>query len=151
LRVCGLGVGLAPQLLERYQSLTPFADVPEALQQLKDHGAKLAILSNADPDMLNDLVAGARLDTVFDHLISVRVAGTFKPAPRVYALATQTFDCKPGDIIFVSANRWDVAGAKSFGFRTVWVNRSRAPDEYADWAADRVVPDLSELNSATAK
>lgn len=143
LNVCGLAADIAPELLESYQRLAPFAEVPAALQRLKASGTKLAILSNADTDMLDDLVANAQLDGVFDHLISVRVAGTFKPAPRVYALATEVFRCEPAAITFVSSNRWDAAGAKAFGFKTLWVNRSAAPDEYAKLPADKTIADLS--------
>ena len=143
LNVCGLAADVAPGLLESYQRLAPFAEVPATLRRLKASGAKLAILSNADPDMLDDLVISARLEGVFDHLISARVAGTFKPAARVYALSLVVFHCEPGAITFVSSNRWDAAGAKAFGFNTIWVNRTEAPDEYADLPADRVVADLS--------
>jgi 2-haloacid dehalogenase len=146
LEVCGVPESVAPQLLGSYQSLAPFVEVPAALRRLKASGAKLAILSNADTDMLDDLVSNARLDGVFDYLISVRVAGTFKPSPRVYALATEVFNCEPGAITFVSSNRWDAAGAKAFGMKTIWVNRSSAPDEYPDHAADKTVPDLSLLD-----
>ncbi len=145
LAVCGLPADVAPGLLESYQRLAPFAEVPTTLRRLKASGAKLAILSNADPDMLDDLVVNARLEGVFDYLISARVAGTFKPAPRVYAQATEVFRCEPRAITFVSSNRWDVAGAKAFGFKTLWVNRSGLPDEYGDLPADKSVSDLSFL------
>ena len=143
LNVCGVPADVAPILLESYQRLAPFAEVPATLRRLKADGAKLAMLSNADTDMLDDLVINARLEGVFDHLISARVAGTFKPAPRVYALATEVFHCEPAAITFVSSNRWDAAGGKAFGFKTLWVNRSAAPDEYADLPADKTVVDLS--------
>ncbi len=143
LTASGSSQDLAPRLLASYQRLAPFADVADSLAKLKAGGGRLAILSNADPDFLEQLVGHAQLRGMFDRLLSVSAAGTFKPSPRVYQLATDAFGCQPGDITFVSANRWDCAGAKAFGFRTVWVNRSGAPSEYADLAADRVVADLS--------
>ena len=145
LAVCGLEASLAPQLLESYQRLAPFAEVPATLRRLKDGGAKLAILSNADTDMLDDLVVNASLDGVFDNLISARAAGTFKPSPSVYALATEVYNCEPAAITFLSSNRWDVAGAKAFGFKTIWINRSGLPDEYPDLPADQTLPDLGNL------
>ena len=41
----------------------------------------------------------------------------------------------------------DVAGAKSFGFRTVWINRFSEPDEYWDLSPDLVLPDLISLRA----
>lgn len=143
LAVTGLAPSLAPQLLDSYRRLAAFQEAPGSLAAAKDRGARLAILSNADPDMLDELVANAGLRDVFEHLLSASPTGTYKPAPAVYRLATDAFDCTPRDITFVSSNRWDCAGAKAFGFKTLWVNRSAAPPEYGDLAADRVVPDLA--------
>ena len=145
LAVCGLDAEVAPRLLETYQRLQAYPEVPEVLHQLKASGAKLAILSNGDMDMLEDIVLNAGLNGLFDAVISVVVAGTFKPAPRVYALATEVYGVSPGDITFLSSNRWDIAGAKAFGFKAIWVNRSGAPDEYPDLAADQIISSLLPL------
>lgn len=142
LAATGLAASLAPQLLESYRALEAFPEVSDSLKVAKARGARLAILSNADPNMLDELVAHAGLIGLFDHLLSVRAAGTYKPAPAVYRLATDAFGCVPSDINFVSSNRWDCAGAKAFGFKTLWVNRPGAPAEYCDLAADRVVENL---------
>jgi 2-haloacid dehalogenase len=70
-----------------------------------------------------------------------------KPRPEVYAVVTDRFGIPPEQVIFVSSNRWDVMGAATFGFRPVWVNRARLPDEYADPPPPRVIPDLAALPS----
>jgi 2-haloacid dehalogenase len=145
LSVCGVDPAIAPRLLETYQRLQAYPEVPEVLHHLKSIGAKLAILSNGDTDMLDDIVQSAGLEGLFDALISVRVAGTFKPVPRVYALATDVFGVTPAEITFLSSNRWDIAGAKAFGFATIWVNRTGAPDEYPDLTPDCVVSNLLPL------
>jgi 2-haloacid dehalogenase len=145
LRMTGLDEAIAPRLLESYQRLAAFPEVESVLRALKARGAKLAILSNGDTDMLDDLVEGANLDGVFDALISTRVAGTFKPVPKVYALATEVFNVKPDAITFVSSNRWDIAGAASFGFQTIWVNRAGNPDEYPQFPASKTMADLTAL------
>ena len=151
LSACGLDKTLAPLLLESYQRLDPFPEVRAALQRLRDSGAHLAILSNADPDMLDDLVANSGLEGVFEYLITARVAGTFKPSPSVYALATEVYQCAPADVVLVSSNRWDIAGAKAFGFVTVWVNRAGQPDEYPETAADQRIADFSSMKAAARK
>jgi 2-haloacid dehalogenase len=48
-------------------------------------------------------------------------------------------------VTFVSSNRWDVMAGVSVGFRGVWVNRTKMPDEYAEFAPQRVVADLGAL------
>jgi 2-haloacid dehalogenase len=133
------------RLLAAYRTMDAYPEVAEVLGALKGRGARLAILSNGDPDMLDDAVRAAKLENLFDAVLSVTAAGVFKPAPAVYRLATERFGCTPGDISFQSSNRWDIAGAKAFGFHTVWINRTTAPDEYPGLQPDRVVRDLREL------
>ena len=38
-------------------------------------------------------------------------------------------------------------GATAFGFRTVWINRGNAPDEYPDFPPAAVVANLTGLLS----
>lgn len=71
----------------------------------------------------------------------------FKPRPEVYALVTDRFSCPPGDVTFVSSNRWDVMGAIAFGFNAYWINRGGMPDEYAECAPQQVLLDLTTLTS----
>jgi 2-haloacid dehalogenase len=105
----------------------------------------VAILSNGDADMLNDAVRSAKLDKTFDAVISVVHAGIFKPAPKVYEVGLAKLGAAPAEVSFQSSNRWDIAGAKAFGLRCVWVNRLGAPEEYPDLRPDRTVRDLRAL------
>jgi 2-haloacid dehalogenase len=132
-------------LLASYRTMDAYPEVGEALAALKARGDKLAILSNGDPDMLDDAVRAAKLGNLFDAVLSVSAAGTFKPVAKVYQLVLGHFGGKPGDVSFMSSNRWDIAAAKAFGFRCVWINRTGQPDEYPDLAPDRVVRDLRAL------
>lgn len=141
----GVPPGVREQLLAAYRSMQAFPEVPGVLQRLKSQGAKVAILSNGDPDMLTDAVTSARLGNTFDAVLSVRDAGIFKPDMAVYRLVLDRFGGNANDVSFQSSNRWDIAGAEVFGFRTVWINRSGAPDEYPDMAADRIVTNLTAL------
>ena len=125
-----------------------FAEVPDVLQALKAQGAQVAILSNGDPDMLADAVNAAGLQGVFDAVLSVRDAGIFKPDMAVYRLVLDRFGGTASEVSFQSSNRWDIAGAHVFGFQTVWINRSGAPNEYPDMPAGRIVKNLSALVSA---
>ena len=142
----GVPKGVREELLSAYRSLKPYPEVPDALDDLKGAGARLAILSNGDPEMLDAAVHAAGFDGVFDAVLSVsQVGGIFKPAPKVYAMATDFFAVKPAAITFLSSNRWDIAGATAFGFKTIWINRANAPDEYAEFAPNRVIANLGEL------
>ncbi|HEY7084824.1 MAG TPA: haloacid dehalogenase type II [Hyphomicrobiaceae bacterium] len=137
--------GVRQGLLAAYRTMEAYPEVAGVLAALKAQGARVAILSNGDPDMLEDAVRAANLAQNVEAVLSVRAAGIFKPAPEVYRLATDRFDCRPQDISFQSSNRWDIAGAKAFGFRCVWINRTGAADEYPDLRPDHVLGDLTGL------
>ncbi|MEM6461295.1 MAG: haloacid dehalogenase type II [Pseudomonadota bacterium] len=132
-------------LLEAYWKLDCYEEVPTVLKSLKDSGARLAILSNGSPEMLASAVKNAALDTILDDVFSVDALETFKTAPTVYEMVTTIYRLYPDAVSFQSSNRWDIAGAKKFGFRTVWINRTSNPDEYLDFSPDAVLPNLQKL------
>jgi 2-haloacid dehalogenase len=138
---------LRPKLLDAYRELDAFPDARATVAKLKASGVKVAILSNGSPPMLDAAVNASGMAGSFDALFSVESVRVYKPRPEVYALVTDGFAIKPHDVVFVSSNRWDVAGAAAFGFRPFWVNRARMPDEYADMPPLRVIADLSALAS----
>jgi 2-haloacid dehalogenase len=144
-RVPSVDRALRDRLLDAYMKLDAFPDARAALRDLKARGEKTAILSNGSPAMLDAAVNAAALKNDLDAVISVDAVRMYKPRPEVYALATEAFSCSPADVVFISSNRWDVMGAAAFGFRTAWINRTNAPDEYAGPPPPVVLADLRGL------
>ncbi|MBI3857599.1 MAG: haloacid dehalogenase type II [Planctomycetes bacterium] len=138
-----LGIPADESLAKAWRTLPPFPEVDAALQRL--HGRPLTILSNGTQAMLDDVVRAAKLAGHFQHILSVDAVRRFKPSPSVYALATQALGFEAKEILFVSSNGWDAAGAKSAGFTVCWVNRLKAPAEELGAAADYVVESLDQL------
>lgn len=132
-------------LLEAYWRLDCYPEVPAVLKALKAEGARIAILSNGSPAMLEAAVKSAALDTVLDDIFSVDLVRRFKTDPSVYDMVATSWRLYPGSVSFQSSNRWDVAGAAKFGFRTVWVNRTAQPDEYQDYPPSLILPSLDGL------
>ncbi|MBG6142932.1 2-haloacid dehalogenase [Labrenzia sp. EL_142] len=136
---------LRDDLLNAYWELDCYPEVPQVLTDLKATGAKIAILSNGSPAMLEAAAKAAGLTDLFDEIFSVDDLRTFKTDPQVYEMVTTQFRIYPEEVSFQSSNRWDIAGATAFGFRTVWMNRMGMPDEYADLAPKAVLADLTGL------
>jgi len=109
------------RIMDKYVHLDLYPDAKAALAALKGH--KLAILSNGSSQMLNDLVKNTGLDQVLDATISIDSERIFKPAPQAYTLIEKKLGVKPSEVIFVSSNPFDVAGAKSFGLNVAWIER----------------------------
>jgi 2-haloacid dehalogenase len=136
---------LRASLLDAYRKLDAYPDAPGTLATLKARGARLAILSNGSPGMLASAVEAAGLSSLFDAVLSVDDVRAYKPRSDVYALVTAEFGVKPPDVVFASSNRWDIMGATTFGFRTVWINRSRLPDEYELFPPAQRLAGLADL------
>jgi len=133
------------RLTDAYLTLATFPEVGEALAGLKAMKLRLAILSNGSPAMLRPVVAHAGLRGLIGTVISVDQRKIYKPAPAVYRLAMERLRVPKEAIGFVSSNCWDACGAKSFGFRTFWINRTGAPVDELGATPDHVIGSLAEL------
>ena len=128
-------VGIEPSesivkaLFDKYLDLDPYPEAKDALGKLKSLGGyKLAILSNGSNAMLSALVRNSGLDAYLDATISVDGARKFKPHPHCYALVEKVLGFKNDEVMFVSSNSFDVAGAKHFGFKVAWIQRGGGVD-----------------------
>jgi 2-haloacid dehalogenase len=142
-------LGLSPserqieRLMNAYLSLACFPEVKAALARLASRPC--AILSNGSPAMLAAAVRSSGLGPSLQHVISVDEVKTFKPSPLVYALGPKRTGIPAGDLLFVSSNAWDAAGAKAFGYQVAWCNRMKAPAEELGITADYEISSLAEL------
>ena len=127
-------------LMNEYRKLETYPDVAPTLAKLK---VKQAILTNGSPDMIEPLVRHSGLK--FDAVLSVDELKIFKPAPEVYQLAVDRLRVPKESIGFVSSNCWDALGAKSFGLRVFWINRSKAPVDRLGFQPDAIVGSLDEV------
>ncbi len=133
------------ELLNLYKVLSPFTEVRDTLKKLKQSNYKLAILSNGTPDLLNELVVSNQLKDIFDDIFSVEEAGIFKPDAKVYDLPINKYNIEKNEVLFLSANTWDVSGAGNYGYNTVWVNRNNNIFDKLDFEPNQQISNLSEL------
>lgn len=136
---------LRQRLLGLYWELQAYPEVPAMLKALKDAGMNTAILSNGSPAMLDGAVQSAGLAGVLDDVLSVESVGVFKPDSRVYDLVGERFGCAKDEVLFVSSNGWDAAGAAGYGFVTAWVNRAGEPVDRLPWKPAHTLPDLTSI------
>lgn len=129
-----------------WQELEPFAEVRLALERLSSR-FRLVALSNGNADFLAHL-AKNRVRWDFDEIISVDRVGAFKPHPAVYRRATQILALEPSACLMVSANSFDVLGARACGLRAAFVNRRGLPYEDSPLQPDLTVTSFSELADA---
>lgn len=131
------------RLMSAWQLLSPFPEVVPALKRLKER-YQLVALSNGEPDFLEHLAAN-RIGWEFDRIISVQVVGAFKPHPGMYRRAAGLLGLDLSECLMVSANSFDVMGARMCGYRDAFVNRESLPFEETDYQPDVTVDDFTQL------
>lgn len=136
---------LRDDLMELYDRLDAYPEVPAMLKALKDAGVPTAILSNGTQDMIGKALDATGIASSLDHVLTVEPLAIYKPDPKVYQLAVDTFQTEPERILFFSSNAWDVSGASHFGFRVMWVNRFGHVRERLPAGPERVLDDLAGL------
>ena len=129
--------------LECWQQLSPFPEVRAGLEELATR-YKLVGLSNGDPEFLHHLATN-RIKWDFHDVISVTTMGVFKPHPSVYRRAAQILGLEVGECMMVSANSFDVVGARACGLRGAYVNRYDLPYEDTPYRSDVIVTNFTEL------
>lgn len=136
---------LREDLLSLYRVIEAYDDGRDILEAIGNETTlSRAILSNGNQDMLTTATQAAGLTDHLEALLSVEEVGTFKPSPVVYQMACDHFDAAPEEILFFSSNGWDIAGARHFGYQTIWVNRAgQAPEQLGD-GPHHIVSNLAE-------
>ena len=138
--------GADDEIMGIWQDLDAFPEVLPALHRLKER-YDLVALSNGDPHFLEHL-ASNRIGWDFDAIISVAEVGAFKPHPAVYRHAATRLGLEPAQCLMVSANSFDVLGARACGFPAAFVNRQGLPYEDSLLLPDVTVSDFTALTDA---
>ena len=118
-------------IVDGYAKLEPWPDVADALQTLRRHDVRLAMLSNLSERSLRANLVANRIDEHFEFVLSTDDARQYKPSPKAYDLAVRAFGVPKDEVGFAASASWDASGATWFGFPTAWVNRNGLAAEQA--------------------
>jgi 2-haloacid dehalogenase len=126
-----------------------FTDVKEGLVNLRelDHKILLCILSNGEQYFLDALISNNGIQKYFDQIISAEEAKKYKPSPEVYFLVLRRLSVKLSELILISSNLWDIAGAKNVGMGTCWINRKSSAMEELDLKPDYIISSIKDIKS----
>ena len=145
MKAYGITSSMRNELLDLYKNLSTFKEVPDVLKSLKEKNLKLAILSNGTPALLDQLVKSNNLENLFDDIFSIEEVGIYKPDSRVYDLPIKKYQIQKSEVIFLSANTWDVSGGGNYGYNSIWVNRNQNIFDNLDYDPKHKIKNLLEL------
>ncbi len=145
MRAFNIDKAMKNELLDLYRILSPYPEVKETLEKLKEKKYKLAILSNGTPSLLNELVKSNGLQNLFDDIFSIEEVKIYKPSSKVYDMPVRKYNIKNEEVAFLSANTWDVSGGGNYGFTSVWVNRNKNIFDNLDYKPKNEISGLNQL------
>ena len=145
MKIYNINDNMRNDLLNLYKILSTYKEVPETLKILKKKKFKLAILSNGTPKLLTHLVKSNNLENLFDDIFSIEDVGIYKPSPKVYELPLKKYKIKKHEVLFLSANTWDISGGGNHGYQTVWVNRNNNVFDNLDYVPKNQVQSLKGI------
>ena len=124
-----LGVGSAPELLAElvrpvpaYAVLELFGEVLATLEALRSRGVRMAVVSDAWPN-LPTLHAELGIHDFFEAYAISAVLGCRKPDPRMYRHASDALGLAPAECLFVDDDPELVAAAIDLGYLGLWMRR----------------------------
>ncbi|BCG03062.1 dehalogenase (plasmid) [Paraburkholderia sp. PGU19] len=108
------------RLLGVWGKMKPWNDSVAGLTSLRKEFV-IATLTNASMAAMIAIVKREKLP--FDAILTGELVHAFKPDPRVYQIAPDYLGFAPGEILMVSAHKWDLMAAKHSGLLTAFVPR----------------------------
>jgi 2-haloacid dehalogenase len=122
----------------------PFPEVPPALTKAREHGWKLAILSNSDRDLIE--ASQVQLGVPFELAIVASEIGSYKPGHRHWERFFEQTQAPRETHVHVAASLFhDIAPANELGLRSIWINRLGERPEPEPTCK---LPDLHQLAEA---
>jgi putative hydrolase of the HAD superfamily len=132
------------------EHLAPFDDAVETLQQLRDAGFRLAMITNG-----HGVPQRAKIDRhgFAQYMDAIVIEGEFgkgKPEREVFEHALAATGARAGEAWHVGDNLYaDVGGARAVGIHGVWIHRERLQlRDDLDVKPDLVIAHLTELRNA---
>ena len=132
-------------LLQGFASIPLHPDVVPGLQALGAAGHRLVALTNGGRSTCATLLRAAGVGDLFEQLLSVEDAPTWKPGAGSYRWAAERCGVEPSSLMLVAVHPWDVHGAHRAGLSTCWVDRDGRAYPPHFTAADLEVSSLVDL------
>lgn len=133
------------RLMQTFLELKAWPDVAPTLRELKGKGIRMAFLANPTARMFDAVVRNSGLEGLLEEHLSTDRVQAYKPDPRAYQMGLDAFGVGREEIVFAASASWDAAGAKAFGYPTIWINRTGLPAEELGGAPDAIGAGMVDL------
>lgn len=98
-------------------------DAPRVLDELRNRGLPVAVISNTEDGRARDALEAAGLAQRFDVIVDSHLVGFSKPDPAIFRHALELLGVEPGEAVFVGDSyTHDALAARSAGLAAVLID-----------------------------
>lgn len=131
----------------KHQAIYVFEDVFDTLNELKNRGYILALLTNGDSAFQREKLKRFDLEHFFDGIFIDGEQGVGKPEKEAYENVLNMFHALPGEACMIGDHYlWEVVAPIRYGLKAIWVNRGELGVKGNEAIkADYVIQNIGEL------
>jgi 2-haloacid dehalogenase len=111
------------ELLERFSTMPPHQEVPDALRKLRRAGFRLFTLTDNLLEVQTRQLEHAGVLDLFERRFSADAARHHKPSPHAYAHAATQLEVAPSQLCLIACHTWDTLGAVAAGWSAALIRR----------------------------
>jgi 2-haloacid dehalogenase len=111
------------ELTEKFSTMPPYPEVPDALRRLRDAGFRLFTLTDNLIEIQGRQLAHGKIIDLFERRFSADAVKRHKPAPETYAYVEKELGTAPSDMFMIACHTWDTLGAKAAGWGAALIKR----------------------------
>src|ERR1700758_5374136 len=111
------------ELTEKFSTMPPHAEVPEALRKLRAAGFRLFTLTDNLLEVQTRQLEHGGIVDLFERRFSADGVKHHKPSPQAYAYVEKELGVKPSQLCLIACHTWDTRGAVAAGWEAALIRR----------------------------
>jgi 2-haloacid dehalogenase len=111
------------ELVEKFSTMPPYAEVPGALRKLRQAGFRLFTLTDNLLEVQTRQLEHGGLVDLFERRFSADAVRHHKPSPYAYAYVQKQLGVAPAELCLIACHTWDTLGAVAAGWEAALIKR----------------------------
>jgi HAD superfamily hydrolase (TIGR01509 family) len=129
---------------ERAHELEPLPGLLDFMQEAKNRGLSLVLVTNAPQENVEALLLALELKEFFDEVVLSDEVGPVKPDPAPYRAALDGLNVLPEEALAFEDSTSGIASAVGAGVPTVGIASTQSPETLEDAGAFMVAEDFTD-------
>jgi HAD superfamily hydrolase (TIGR01509 family) len=129
---------------ERAYELEPLPGLMDFMEEAKNRGLSLALVTNAPEENVEAILLVLELAEAFDELVLSDEVGLVKPDPAPYRAALDRLGVRPEEVLAFEDSTSGIASSVAAGIPTVGIASTQDPEKLLQAGAFMVARDFTE-------